>query len=178
MVSGRGDVVGPTADSKRQTAKVGWETANSKRQTAKRVSLLVLALGAALALVASACGGDDADSSDVPAATPTPGRIVVDAPIDEAELITRESFPPQYAVRVVVGITDGCHEFESVEAVRAAETITIVAKATTIDDREAVCTQIYGTHEETVELGSDFDAGVTYTVVAGDFTFEIVGEGE
>jgi len=128
-------------------------------------------------LLAAACGGDDADGSRQPAASPTPGRIVVPAPIDEAELITRESFPPQYAVRVVVGIVDGCHEFEAVEAVRSGTTIEIKATATTIDDPNAVCTQIYGTHEEIVELGSDFDKDVTYTVIAGDFTFEIVGVG-
>jgi len=133
-------------------------------------------VAAALALLAAACGGD-ADTSGQPAATPTPGRIVVPAPIDEAELITRESFPPQYAVRVVVGITDGCHEFEAVEAVRSGTTIEIKATATTIDDPNAVCTQIYGTHEEIVELGSDFDKDVTYIVIAGDFTFEIVGVG-
>jgi hypothetical protein len=149
---------------------------NSKRQTAKGLGLALIA-AAVVGMFAAACG-EDADSSGAPAATPTPGRIVVDAPIDEAELITRESFPPQYAVRVVVGIVDGCHEFESVEAVRVAQTITIVAKSTAIDDPDAVCTQIYGMHEETVELGSDFDPGVTYTVIAGNFTFEIVGVDE
>jgi hypothetical protein len=102
----------------------------------------------------------------------------VPAPIDEAELITRESFPPQYAVRVVVGLLNGCHEFESAEAERSGTTIEIKATATTIDDPDAVCTQIYGMHEAQVELGSDFDEGVEYTVTAGDFTFTIVGVGD
>ena len=49
---------------------------------------------------------------------------------------------------------------------------------TTIDDPDAVCTQVYGTHEEIVELGSDFDKDVEYTVKAGDKEFTIVGVGE
>ena len=64
---------------------------NSKRQTAKGLGLALIA-AAVVGMFAAACG-EDADSSGAPAATPTPGRIVVDAPIDEAELITRESFP-------------------------------------------------------------------------------------
>ena len=152
-------------------------TATSKRRTATGLGLLAM-LAAALAVFAAACGENEADGSGRPAPSPTPGRIVVPAPIDEAELITRESFPPQYAVRVVVGIVDGCHEFEAVEAVRGGTTIEIKATATTIDDPNAVCTQIYGTREETVELGSDFDEGVRYAVVAGDFRFEIVGVGK
>lgn len=142
------------------------------------MKLVFLAAGASLAIFAAACGSDDANSSGAPSPTPAPGRIVVDAPIDEAELISRESFPPQYAVRVVVGIANGCHEFEAVEAVRSGQSIEIKAAATTIDDPDAICTQIYGTHEEQVELGSDFDEGVTYRVTAGDFTFTIVGVGE
>lgn len=139
---------------------------------------LVPALGASLLLLAAACGSDDADGSPRPAASPTPGRVVVDAPIDDAELITRESFPPQYAVRVVVGIVDGCHAFDAVHVDRTGTTITITATATTIDDPDAVCTQVYGTHEEIVELGSDFDKDVEYTVKAGDKEFTIVGVGE
>lgn len=140
--------------------------------------VLFLALGASMVVLAAACGGDDANSSGEPQATPTPGRVSVPAPIDQAELISRESFPPQYAVQVVVGILNGCHEFESVEAVRNGTDIEIKATSTTIDDPNAVCTQIYGTHEETVELGSDFDDGVEYTVKAGDFTFTIIGVGD
>ena len=135
-------------------------------------------LGAALVVLAAGCGSDEADGSRAPGASPTPGRIVVDAPIDDAELITRESFPPQYAVRVVVGIVDGCHAFDAVHVDRSGTTITITATATTIDDPNAVCTQIYGTHEEIVELGSDFDKDVEYTVKAGDKEFTIVGVGE
>jgi hypothetical protein len=153
-----------------------WLRRNSV--AAKGLSAALVSFAVAIALATAACGDDKASSSGAPAPSPTPGRIVVDAPIDEAELITRESFPPQYAVRVVVGITDGCHEFESVTAQRSGTTIDIIAKATTVDDPEAVCTQIYGTHEEIVELGSDFDVGVAYTVRAGEFVFTIVGAGE
>jgi hypothetical protein len=150
-----------------------------------KVRLALLALGASLLVLGAACGGEDdarnggADGSGTPGATATPGRIVVDAPIDDAELIVRESFPPQYAVRVVVGLVDGCHEFDAVHVDRSGTTIEITATATTIDDPNAVCTAIYGTHEETVELGTgaDYDEGVTYTVKAGNFVFTLVGTG-
>jgi hypothetical protein len=135
--------------------------------------MLVLAFSALVV----ACGDDDATSSGSTPTAPAPRRIVVEAPIDDAELITRESFPPQYAVRVVVGIVDGCHEFDGVEAQRSGASITIKATATTFDDPEIACTQIYGTHEELVELGSDFDKDVEYTVKAGDKTFTITGTG-
>lgn len=136
------------------------------------IAMFVLALG----VIAAACGGDTARREATP--TRPPGnRIVVDAPIDDAELITRESFPPQYAVRVVVGIVDGCHAFNAVEAERAGATITIKATATMLDGADLACTQIYGTHEATVELGSDFDKDVEYTVHAGPRTFTIVGTG-
>jgi hypothetical protein len=145
-----------------------------------RSRLALVALGAVVLALSAACGGDDADSSEPPVNTPEPGRIVVDAPIDEAEQITRESFPPPYTVRVVVGLVNGCHQFEKAETERSGTTIEIKAYSNTVDDPDAVCTQIYGMHEETVELGSgaDYDEGVEYTVVAGDFEFTIEGTGE
>lgn len=140
--------------------------------------LLLTALTVSAAVLAAACGEDTADSDDGGAdASPTPARRIVDAPIDEAELIIRESFPPQYAVRVLSGIPDGCHEFHDITTTRTGTTIEIRVTNTVIADPDVACTAIYGTHEEVVELGSDFDRGVTYTVRVGDKTLTFVGEG-
>ena len=135
------------------------------------------AILSAFALVFAACGTDGASGDPGPSDTPAPGRIVVDAPIDEADLIIRESFPPQYAVRIVSGIPDGCHEFNDIATSRNGATIEIKVTNTKVDDPDAICTQIYGMHEETVELGSDFDAGVQYIVLVGDKTLTFTGEG-
>jgi hypothetical protein len=95
--------------------------------------------------------------------------VRVAAPIDELEIITRESFPPQYAARVVSGIPSGCAAFESaVLRGRNGTTFTIAVTNTQIADPNVACTQIYGTHESIIELASDLVSGTTYTVQAND----------
>lgn len=137
----------------------------------------ILAAGLLVSTALSmACGSDDAGGGS-PVPSPTPGLRVVDAPIDEAELIIRESFPPQYAVRVVSGIPDGCHAFNGVMVQRTDPVIEINVTNTVVDADDVACTQEYGTHEEVIELGSDFDAGVTYTVKVNDRELTFVGEG-
>jgi hypothetical protein len=121
----------------------------------------------ALALVAAACGDDSPDES--PGPSPTPGRTTVDAPIDELELIIRESFPPQYAARVVSGIPSGCENFKEATLVSKDDNIFVIKVTNTrIDDPNAVCTAIYGTHESIIELGSDLVSGEEYTIKAND----------
>ena len=120
---------------------------------------VLVALGL-LALSGAACGDDDG--------VPAPHTVDVLAPIDELELIIRESFPPQYAARVVSGLPDGCESFKSIEMDRAGNefNITVTNERTTGED--VACTQIYGTHEEVVELGSDLEPDETYVVRAND----------
>jgi hypothetical protein len=129
---------------------------------------LAMSLGAAFSV---ACG--DPESSDgggggplSPTAVP---REVVVAPIDELELIIRESFPPQYAVRIVSGLPDGCTEFnEATIKQRRANTIEIEVTNTHPSDPDIACTAIYGTHESIVELGIDFTPGEEYVVNVND----------
>lgn len=135
----------------------------------RRMALVVLAAGA-LALLAAACGDVD-DASDGGSASPAPdaGRKIVPAPIDELEMIVRESAPPQYAVRVVSGLPSGCAEFyEATLTGRTGTTIEIEVTNTIPSDPDLICTAIYGTHEEIIELGSDFDSGTDYVVKVND----------
>lgn len=135
----------------------------------RRMALVVLAAGA-LALLAAACGDVD-DASDGGGSTPAPdaGRKIVPAPIDELEMIVRESAPPQYAVRVVSGLPNGCAEFNEAKiAGRTGTTIEIEVTNTIPSDPDLICTAIYGTHEEIIELGSDFDSGTDYVVKVND----------
>ena len=123
----------------------------------------------ALALLAAACGDDSDADNGAPAPTRTPGLRTVLAPIDELELIIRESFPPQYAVRIVSGIPSGCAAFKEAKLLgRTGDTFEIEVTNTEIDDPNAVCTAIYGTHESIVELGSDLVSGTEYTVQVND----------
>jgi hypothetical protein len=87
------------------------------------------------------------------------------APIDDVELIARRSLPPQFAVRIVSGLPSGCAQFEGVSVERQGETIRITVLNRVPDSSEVFCTMIYGTHDETVELGSDFEPGKQYTVI-------------
>lgn len=138
--------------------------------------LPMLLAGVALALFAAACGNGEADDEGPPA-SPTPSLRTVDAPIDELELVIRESFPPQYAVRIVSGIPSGCAQFkEAVLTGTSGNTFTIKVTNTEIDDPNAVCTAIYGMQESVIELGSDLTSGSDYVVVVNDKTLEFTAQ--
>ena len=112
-------------------------------------------------------------SSDTPAA-PTPTIAVaadrerVLAPIDDAQLIIRESYPPQYAVHIVSGLPSGCALFAGTSVARSGTDITITVENSMPRDQQIACTQVYGTHEETIALGSDVTPGATYSVHVND----------
>ena len=50
-------------------------------------------------------------------------RRQVAAPIDAAEIVVRESSPPQYAVRIGSGLPSGCATFERIDVVRTDSVI-------------------------------------------------------
>jgi hypothetical protein len=146
------------------------------------VTLLVASFGAL-----SACGGDDdADgagpTSTARAGTPsnsgTPPSTtgVVPAPIDELELIIRESYPPQYAVRVVSGLPDSCHRHDETRLARSGETFTMTVTNRVERGPDIACAQVYGTHDETVELASDLVPGTEYLVRVNDRELRFTAE--
>jgi len=143
----------------------------------RRYWFMIAAGLAALSVLAAACGGDGQAEDERPPATPTPGLRTVLAPIDELELIIRESFPPQYAVRIVSGIPSGCAQFKEAKLTgTSGTTFTIEVTNTEIDDPNAVCTAIYGTHESIIELGSDLTSGTEYTVKVNDKTLTFTAQ--
>ena len=136
----------------------------------KKLLFLALIPLVGIAALAAACNDDDAPPA-------TPGRIIVDAPIDDLELVIRESDPPQYAIRIVSGLPSGCAEFERAAITTRSETqITIRVTNTMPDDPNVACTAIYGTKESVVELGSEFTSGQAYTVRVNDKTLEFVAQ--
>ena len=100
----------------------------------------------------------------VPNAGPPPANTtVVEAPIESIDILVRESFPPQYGLMVSAGLPSGCAKPYTYEVVRDANTIRVrVLNTMAIAD---ACTMIYGMYDVNINLGSDFQSGVTYTVI-------------
>lgn len=148
--------------------------------------LLVVAVVACDNAVPAASPNDTVSSNDpTPTAGPVktpdtdaPERIEVPAPIDSVTINVAESFPPQYFVHIVSGLPNGCAQYNGYEMDRSNETISIdVTNTVPISDEPIACTEIYGSHEENINLGSGFDGGSTYTVIVNDVTETFVAQG-
>jgi hypothetical protein len=98
------------------------------------------------------------------------------APIDGAEIVVEESFPVQYAVHITSGLPSGCAQFADATVSRNGDEITITVRNTLPANGQIACTQIYGTHETTVQLGSDFARGTTYRVRVNDRTLQFTAQ--
>lgn len=116
--------------------------------------------------------GSGAPPPDATSDTKLPGlpddRRAVEAPIDGLEVLTLESFPPQYTLHVQAGLPSGCAERYGSEVERVGDVITITVLNTIPADDNVACTAIYGMYEFNMGLGSDFEPGQTYTVVVND----------
>jgi len=119
-----------------------------------------LVLTALAVLAISAVSLSCASSGD------TSGIEVRMAPIQDVKVRIGESFPPLVIVNIRGGLPDGCSTFHKAEVSRSGSTIDI--KVTIQRPRDAVCTQVYGTFERNVGLGSEFTPGVIYTINVND----------
>lgn len=106
---------------------------------------------------------------------PPAGRQLVPAPIDGLEVRILESAPPRYVAGILAGLPSGCAQRGTHTLSRAGETITITV-LNSLPTGNAVCTMIYGTYQLSVDLGSDFTRGVTYTVIANDRRMTFVAQ--
>ena len=111
--------------------------------------------------------------NDVPTSSfslPRPGlrdTFVADSPIQSAEIVILESFPPQYQLRVVSGLPkgSGCSQFNGYEVRRSeANEIEVVVTHHEVADRLVVCTTVFPIVETNIPLGSGFESGEKYTV--------------
>lgn len=102
-------------------------------------------------------------------ASPTPGRQTVAAPIDDIQVLIRESSPPQVTLKVKAGLPSGCAQRDSHSLNRVGDTITVTV-LNTIPTGNPICTMIYGTYELNIDLGRDFSPGATYTVRVNEKT--------
>ena len=66
------------------------------------------------------------------------------APVDEVEAIIRESFPPQYALRVVSGLRDGCAKFGHISLDSSGHTFVIDVFNLVPSDDDVACPATFG----------------------------------
>ena len=107
--------------------------------------------------------------------TDDPGTSAVPAPIESVEVLVLESFPQQYNLEVVSGLRNGCVSFDGYRVSRNGRTVQVE-----IMNREptgpVVCTMVHSTVSTFIALGSEFEAGETYTVAVNDVTETFVAQ--
>ena len=99
-----------------------------------------------------------------------PGLVQVPAPIETVEVLTLESFPPQYNVVVTSGLPNACVTFAGYYLDRDDNTIRVEMLNWKPANADVVCAQVYGSVRTTIPLGSDFESAQTYVVVINDVT--------
>ena len=93
--------------------------------------------------------------------------FIAESPIESVEVVTLESAPPQYQLRVVSGMPkgSGCSQFNGYEIRRReSNRIDVAITHHQVADPFVTCTADYLVVETTVTLGSDFEPGMEYTV--------------
>ena len=109
-------------------------------------------------------------------------RVLVPAPIESVNILTLESFPPQYVVMVVSGLPNGCAEFDHYTEQRQDNIIRIDVFNSIPGEQGVACTDNYRITEtrvnigSTFETGSTFESGETYTVLVNDVTETFVAQ--
>lgn len=127
-------------------------------------ALALAALGALAAFVLVAQGVQAQTPSATPSPTATPARRLNLAPIESAEVQVLKTQPPQYQLMVTSGLPGGCAAFDSISAKRDGARIDVTVM-NSMPTGNVPCTAIYGYKNSTLDLGTDFAAGTTYTVV-------------
>lgn len=97
------------------------------------------------------------------------------APIHEIEISIAKSNPEQILVYIKGGLADGCTSLKEISTESDGNTINITVTVQRPED--AICIQVYSYFERTVNLGSDFTRGQSYTVnvngITAEFTYPL-----
>ena len=111
------------------------------------------------------------DSSTASFSLPRSGLaepVTEESPVESAEIMILESWPPQYQVVVVSGLPrgSGCSQFNGYEVRRRepGEIEIVITHHRVGDDQPVACTADYPIVETIVPLGSDFESGEKYVV--------------
>jgi hypothetical protein len=123
-------------------------------KASKRMNPLVPAMLCALLLGSLACSSGD-------------GSELRDAPIESAEVVSIDTFPPQYELLLVSRIPGrSCHRPQEPSVERDGTTFHV--KVQNLFTGAEVCTADLGYREWTVPLEGDFEAGREYSVRVND----------
>ena len=93
-----------------------------------------------------------------------PGLVQVMAPIERADMLIMESFPPRYSLLVVSGLPNACVSYGGYTLNRDFGSIRVDMFNWKPSDPQIACAEIYRTVETVIPLGSDFDPDASYTV--------------
>ena len=91
------------------------------------------------------------------------------------EVLTLESFPPQYSLEVVSALSNGCKSYDGYRVSRNGHTFHMeIVNPERPGDGTVKRTDNYCQVMTVIPLGSDFESGETYTVVVNDVTENFV----
>ncbi len=96
-------------------------------------------------------------------ASPTPALEMTRKPAP-VELVVVTGDHTGYSLSIMSGLPSGCVRFDGYDLERRGKVLDVTV-TNLVPTGPIACTAVYGTHEGEVDLGSDFTAGVTYTVV-------------
>jgi len=130
------------------------------------VHLRSLTFVALSAIVLAGCATHE-EAEDTRTHSPFEQREEVRAPIDDAEIVSHED---GYTLRIVSGLPNGCAEFERIDTMRSDPDVFVDVWNTMPAGDDTVCTMIYNTAENSIELGDDFRAGEAYNIIINQDT--------
>ena len=104
------------------------------------------------------------------------GMVRVGAPIDKVEIQILEIFPPQFKLVVESGLPNACVVSGGYRLFRIGNSINVVVTNLEPLEQGVICAQVYGVVEAVISLGSDFQAGDTYTANVNGTIVEFTGQ--
>ena len=114
-------------------------------------------------------------TSSFTARTPETANMAIKAsPVDSAEILTLESAPPQYQLRLISRLPLGssCSQFNGYDVSRPSEVLMRVnITHLEVTEENVPCTKNLPVVETIIPLGVDFISGQGYTVAIGDEDF-------
>ena len=92
--------------------------------------------------------------------------VIEPAPINNVQIATTLSKPPEVIATIQGGLRDTCTTFYSLNTTRSGSLITINVYNKHLTGQ--ICGQVYTFFDKTVNLGSNFVSGQTYTINVND----------
>ncbi|MCH8089208.1 MAG: hypothetical protein IH955_04255 [Chloroflexi bacterium] len=104
------------------------------------------------------------------------GMVRVGAPIGNVEVQVLEIDPPQFNLVVESGLPNACVVSGGYRLFRIGNSISVQVTNLEPLDPDVICAQVYGVVEAVISLGSDFQAGDTYTANVNGTIVEFTGQ--